>query len=273
MNSVRRMRPLLGTYVEIFASSEYQNMEIAVSKAFEAIDQIQQLLSFHDAASDLSKLNSAETGDYVKLHPISIRVLRLAKAAMQASGGLFNCTVGGVLVAKDILPTHSNQAFLPIGCANDIQIMQQQAKRNRPILITLDGIAKGYAVDCAIRALKQHGCSAGLVNAGGDLRVFGDLTVPVYQRTLDNEQLLLGHLQNAAIASSCVRNTHDVNFPAWIVAQSGIPKEGVYSVIAQSAWRADALTKAACVAKDAERDFVLAKLGGRLALPIENQRT
>lgn len=273
MNSVRRMRPLLGTYVEVYAIGEHIKLEAAIAYAFDAISQIQQLLSFHEITSDLSKLNMAETGVYVKLHPMSIRVLQLAKAITRASGGLFNCTVGGALVAKGILPTHSNQDYLLTGCADDIQIIRNKAKRNRPVLITLDGIAKGYAVDCAIRALKQHGCSAGLVNAGGDLRVFGDLTVPVYQRTLNDEQVLLGHLQNAAIASSCVRNTHNADFPAWIVAQNNTPKTGVYSVIAHSAWRADALAKVACVVKDTERDIILGKLGGCLAWPIETQIT
>ncbi|NOT15801.1 MAG: FAD:protein FMN transferase [Methylotenera sp.] len=273
MTPVRRMRPLLGTYVEISAVGEHADLEDAIAHAFDAIVQIQHLLSFHEVTSDLSKLNMAETGVYITLHPISIRVLRLANAITQASMGLFNCTVGGTLVAKGILPKHSPQVYLPSGNADDIQISKKQAKRNRPILITLDGIAKGYAVDCAIRTLKQYGCTAGLVNAGGDLRMFGNLSVPVYQRNINDEALFLGHLQNAAIATSCVRHTHDANFPAWIVAPDALPKEGVYSVIAHSAWRADALTKVACVATDAVRENILTKLGGRLVLPVENPTT
>src|SRR5882672_11890295 len=36
----------------------------------------------------------------------------------------------------------------------------------------LDGIAKGFAVDRAVDALQSAGMRAGVVNAGGDLRVF-----------------------------------------------------------------------------------------------------
>ncbi|RDV24218.1 hypothetical protein DXV75_15440 [Alteromonas aestuariivivens] len=35
----------------------------------------------------------------------------------------------------------------------------------RPVLITLDGIAKGYAVDLGVRALKLAGIKAGWINA------------------------------------------------------------------------------------------------------------
>src|ERR671935_3250985 len=37
----------------------------------------------------------------------------------------------------------------------------------------LDGIAKGFAVDRAVEALQHAGIRDGVVNAGGDLRVFG----------------------------------------------------------------------------------------------------
>jgi thiamine biosynthesis lipoprotein len=39
--------------------------------------------------------------------------------------------------------------------------------------LTLGGIAKGYAVDRAVEILMDAGCPAGVVNAGGDLKVWG----------------------------------------------------------------------------------------------------
>src|SRR2546421_10195384 len=45
-----------------------------------------------------------------------------------------------------------------------------------PVALDFGGIAKGYAIDRATDALLARGCAAGLVNAGGDLRVFGDRT-------------------------------------------------------------------------------------------------
>ena len=42
-----------------------------------------------------------------------------------------------------------------------------------PMELDLGGIAKGYAIDRGIEALRAAGCSSGLINAGGDLRVYG----------------------------------------------------------------------------------------------------
>ena len=53
--------------------------------------------------------------------------------------------------------------------------------------ITLDGMAKGYAVDAAIATLKEQGISRAMVNAGGDIATLG--TKP------DDEDWLIG-LQN-----------------------------------------------------------------------------
>ena len=52
----------------------------------------------------------------------------------------------------------------------------------QPMLLDLGGIAKGFAVDQAIHALRRGGCSEAIVNAGGDLRRFGRTPHPIYLR-------------------------------------------------------------------------------------------
>jgi thiamine biosynthesis lipoprotein len=49
----------------------------------------------------------------------------------------------------------------------------------KPACIDLGGIAKGFAVDRAVSALKAGGCSLGLVNAGGDIAGFGPQPWPI----------------------------------------------------------------------------------------------
>jgi FAD:protein FMN transferase len=262
MNEMRRMRPLLGTYVEI-GVREATCPESAVASGFDAVAEIQHLLSFHDPDSDLSRLNHAD-GREIELHPHSIRVLRLARTMTHLSGGLFNCTVGGALVRCGVLPDHGAGAGLDCGDATDIELRGRQARLCRDVRVTLDGIAKGYAVDCAVCAMKRRGAAAGWVNAGGDLRVFGDLTLPVQRRELDGRLTTLGGLRQAALATSCVRAKHDATYPAWIVGASHLPRHGAWSVLASAAWRADALTKVASLASDAERSQLVARLDGRL---------
>lgn len=261
------MRPLLGTYVEI-GVAQGECAEVVVSKAFEVIEEVQRRLSFHDPESDLSRLNGAG-GKPVSMPSLSLRVLCLARAMTRASSGLFNCTVGGTLVRLGILPDHGGTSSLEHGSAEDIEIAGAQCRLQRPVLITLDGIAKGYAVDCAISVLRRNGVTSGWINAGGDLRVFGEIVLPVQRREPDGSFSHLGGLKDAAIATSCVQPSPDAAFPAWIVGHDRAPEMGVWTVMSHAAWRADALTKVAAVANVKERAGIIERLGGRLVEPVQ----
>jgi thiamine biosynthesis lipoprotein len=69
---------------------------------------------------------------------------------------------------------------------------------------SLDGIAKGFAVDRAVRVLEEHDIEQGAVNAGGDLRLFGDIAEDVYVRPpgAPGTLVCIGTLRNVAVATS-----------------------------------------------------------------------
>lgn len=263
---LRRMRPTLGTYVEVgvevgveIGTPMSESATHAIDAAFARIDEVQRSLSFHDPHSELSRLNAAG-GQPVPLSWLALKVLRLARAMTRASQGLFNCTVGGALVARGALPDHGGEAPLQEGVADDIEIHAHHARLRRPVRITLDGIAKGFAVDLAVRELQRHGMNSGWVNAGGDLRAFGDCIVPVRQR---GESAARSGLQNAALATSSA--SADPSFHAVIVDAQGCEvTAGAWSVMARRAWRADALTKVAALANATQRAALIEQLGGRL---------
>lgn len=267
MRSLRRMRPALGTFVEVGARGACAPE--AIDTAFALIRRAQALWSFHDPSSELSRLNAAR-GQPVALDPETVRLLRIARAFTFASDARFDCTVGGELVRRGVLPDHGGETAKPRGNAGDIEIGPGWARLRRPIRVTLDGIAKGYAVDLAIRALRRQGAEAGWVNAGGDLRVFGPLSLPVQRREFDGSMPPLGSLCNAALASSRALDDADDEgvadaFPGRIIAPAGCePARGVWSVVARSAWRADALTKVAATAPGSLRATLVCKLGGHL---------
>ncbi len=269
MTSIKRMRPLLGTFVEIGAEAPVTTAERAVSAAFDMVQMLHSLLSFHETKSDLTRLNQAG-GAEIEVHPHTLRVLKLARGMTLASGGLFNCTLGGAMVQKGVLPDHDGADVLASGDAGDIQIRGTRVWLKRPVRITLDGIAKGYAVDCAIAIMKRNGANVGWVNAGGDLRVYGDMVLPVQRREADGEIIALGGLRDAALASSWVNRNYDTQFPGLIVGEERLPAEGVWSVMAHRAWRADALTKVASLATDGERAALINRLGGVVVMPQQN---
>ncbi len=241
--------------------------------AFSQIAKIQNLLSYHDPESDLSRLNDASrVGAWVQLDPLSVRVLRLARAVSLASSGLFNPTVGGELEGRKVLPSHQGSSPLKSGTVLDIELEPRRARLLKPVRLTLDGIAKGFAVDLAVQTLQRSGVSDGWVNAGGDLRVFGDVALPVQVRTERGLTKRILGIRNAAFATSIVREAPSETFPAWIVGGGELrPKLGTWCVQAQTAWRADALTKVAALLSDEKRVSEIARLGGRWISEVELQ--
>jgi thiamine biosynthesis lipoprotein len=268
MGRLQRMRPLLGTFVEIGVEAGASGLDLAgtIDNGFDEIEHAQALWSFQSPDSELSRLNAAH-GQAVKVHRRTARLLGLARAMTARSDGLFDCTLGGALVDAGVLPDHGGPPAMPRGTAEDIELGIDWARLKRPVRITLDGIAKGYAVDLAVAALRHHGAKAGWVNAGGDLRVFGEWVLPVSRREADGRLTPLGGLRAGALASS--GTDHEPGrFPALLLGRGErrLPR-GVHSVLARSAWRADALTKVAAAAPAGERAARVRALGGCL---IEN---
>lgn len=255
----------MGCFVEI-ALPKTIHAEAAFSAAFSRIALIQKLLSFHDVSSELSRLNHAQ-GQTIICHPLSIKCFRLAQAISRVSDERFNFTLGAALVARRLLPVHNyNEIYgdhlLDCGNWRDLELTSTSARLVRPVLLILDGIAKGFAVDSAIAEIKRCGVDQGWINAGGDLRVFGDVILPIAIRDHRGRENMMGGLQNAALATSTSTATTD--FPGILLDKRGNELAPMTSsVIARSAWRADALTKVAAATKSDERAGFLATLGGR----------
>ena len=176
-----------------------------MQSAFAAVESVHALMSFHDASSDVSRLNRAAVGHTVRVHAWTHLVLRRAQLLHASTNGLFDIAVAPALVRDGWLPP--NAAPLPPsgGSAADIALLSgHRVRSRRPLLIDLGGIAKGFAVDRAVAALRRHGATAGAVNAGGDLRVFGPISDPVHVRhpTSPGEFQPLTNLRNSAVATS-----------------------------------------------------------------------
>lgn len=266
IGTIRRMRIVLGTFVEIGAPGTHASAAAAIDAAFAELARLHALLSFQDPDSELSRLNRSP-GAWTPLSATTLRVLEMARRLTIRSAGRFDCTVGGMLVARGVLPDHGPERCLPRGTAADIEICSRRGRLRRPVRITLDGIAKGFAVDRAVRAMKTAGARTGWVNAGGDLRVFGDEALPVVQRQPDGTIRNLGSLRNAALATSHAGGAPDPDRPGFIVAGPGDRVDTttrVFSIVARFSWRADALTKIAANTPDRDRDALVTRLGGHL---------
>lgn len=264
---MRRAQPWLGTLVEI--SVPPGTAGDAVAAAFAAIARVQGLMSFHDGASDVSRINRAGEGETLDVDPATGEVLALAQQVHALSGGAFDVACAPRLVEWQLLPAPQAQApaFLP---STPVFALEGQAKVRKlaPGWIDLGGIAKGYAVDQAIAALQAAGVTAGCVNAGGDLRVFGDSDWPVAVRDPHAPARVATHiaLRDEAMATSgayfSARRHGQETVSALVDGRAGhaLTASRSASVRAPCCAVADALTKVVLATGDA-RHRALAALG------------
>jgi thiamine biosynthesis lipoprotein len=253
--SLRRAQALLGTFVEIEVTDASQcGAEGAVEAAFSAEADVHRLMSFHDAASELSRLNRDASRGAVSVHPWTYAVLEMAVEMARHSAGAFDIGVAPALQRLGQLPGLSQPS--PAMDAIELLADSQVRFRHPALQIDLGGIAKGFAVDRAIEALRSRGVRSALVNAGGDLAAFGPQARRIHIRDPRSPDRLLCEVEvsNQALASSARRfdpfQSADTTDTAVIEPKTQMPARAAYgaSVRASSCMVADALTKIVMVA-------------------------
>ena len=262
-----RCRPLLGTFVEITCDDGG-----AIDAGFAAIERVHRLMSFHAEDSDLARLRRAPAGSPVPVAPETAAVLRLALELHRESSGLFDVAVGARLVRTGFLPCPAGVDLAACdGTSADLELAPDgHAICHRAMLLDLGGIAKGFAVDRAVAAMREAGATGGLVNAGGDMRAFGPRAFLVAIRRADGREQQSRVLRGRAFASSDNGGTRRrrwgrVQTPHLGFGRS-IRSRGVTSVVAPDCATADAMTKVA-LADPALASAMLARRGGFICAP------
>ena len=95
-----RARPLLGTVVEIAATGAAEDVQQAISQAFDAVAEVHALMSYQDPASELSRINQTAFDAPVAVHDHTWQVLSAARELSEASNGLFDVTIAPALTRQ-----------------------------------------------------------------------------------------------------------------------------------------------------------------------------
>ncbi|MDR3506605.1 MAG: FAD:protein FMN transferase [Caulobacteraceae bacterium] len=245
--SIERARPLLGTLVSVRVVAPHEALgHGAIDAAFAEIEAVHRLMSFHDPDSDLSRLHSAPSGQPTRVDARTAEVLAFALDLAARTGGIFDPTVGAAAVAAGALPRPLDAVDPAAGADwRDIRLEGDQVALNRPVWIDLGGVAKGYAADRALSRLRALGALGGLVNAGGDIALFGDEPEPVRLRAGPPDQAAFLELDNGALASSGA--DEGLTRTLRLDGRTGraAPRERFACVLAETCMKADALTKVA----------------------------
>ncbi len=286
---LRRARPLLGTIVDIQARApnDFTAMR-GIEDAFDAVVRVHRLMSFHDSESDVSRLNREAHQRSVLVNKWTWQVLTAARDLADESDGAFDITIGRLLACWNFLPrpnpghperrrgtsrttTRFQTREVPRFARNDnanwrdiIFEKNWRVRFRRRLTIDLGGIAKGFAVDRAIDALRNAGVQSGLVNAGGDLRVFGleEESVRIRYPLDPTRAAGVVTLRNRALATSATyfsrKKSGEQMRSALIDAhtQRSFVDDVSITVSAKTCMTADALTKIIFVLRDLARPIL-----------------
>ncbi len=226
---LRRAQPLLGTLVEVGVQGAGAEAHAALDSAFGAVRDVQACLSRFEADSDLARFHALRRGESMTMRAATQQVLAAARELQHASGGAFDISLGSA----------------PDGwrCEGD-----RLHKLDDAVRLDLGGIGKGHAVDCAVAALIANGCTSGWVNAGGDLRAFGDAELPIHLR----DERVGGTRAFASLRDGAFATSHsDRHSRSQIDARAGRgPVRAHVSVAAPLCLWADALTKVVAISGD-----------------------
>lgn len=237
--------------------------------AWAHIDALEGRWSRFRPDSEVSALNR-RSGAPVVVSAATFGLVAHAIAAWRLTEGRFDPTVGAALVAlgydrdfteviRSPLPSPPTGDPEPAPGSAGIELDPDRSTVTLPAGVSFDpgGIGKGLAADIVTDALLDAGALGALVNLGGDLRAAGDppdadgWPVSLPDPLRPGHELARFSLPHGAVATSSRLRRHwsTSTGPAHhlIDPTTGRPAAGdtiAVSVVADRAWRAEALTTA-----------------------------
>ena len=276
---LRRVRPLLGTFVEIALQGPVDEAVLHgwMTRGFSAVSQVDHLMSVHRPDSDMTRLNQAAAGKWVRVDPLTLKVLKAANELWEITHGMFDIRTGtaanqyggtpeqrpargaasGVSIKKDLSlmfgPACGQGAAVPVCRPSGVPPLRFCAagvSKSGPWTFDLGGIAKGFAVDQAVECIQRLSSKfkiSGSVNAGGDLRLWGNSPAPVAVRIDGVRCSWIKPIRASrfAMATSAVRRTAGAAQASYRNFRSGrlLKRPHTATVVANRCLWADALTK------------------------------
>ncbi|CAN5617670.1 FAD:protein FMN transferase [soil metagenome] len=182
---VRRSVPVMGTVAEVVVVARDERVaHAAISAAIEELYAVERLMTRFNVTSDVGRANLGASSHAVVVSPATATVVAEGLRWAAVPGSRFDPCIGRACELWDVsrrseppeaaavrrLARRGLYRGLELGrtAAGDVLVYHEP-----DIALDLGGIAKGYAVDRAVEALRSWGITNGLVNAGGDLYAMG----------------------------------------------------------------------------------------------------
>ncbi|HZC43794.1 MAG TPA: FAD:protein FMN transferase [Acidobacteriaceae bacterium] len=181
LNSVSQLycttHPAMGTEYSLYLyAPSRDHAEAIAERVFAEVDRVDTLLSNYQPDSELSRINREAFANEVTTDPETFRFLATCLAWSERSNGAFDVSVGKLMKvwkffgASGALPSQEEleAARANVGWEKIRLDPAQRTVRFLAAEIEMDpgGIGKGYAVDRAVRILREKQIPAALLSAG-----------------------------------------------------------------------------------------------------------
>ena len=245
--SFKKSALLLGTEVEITVIEKNpKKARRAIELALEKVRTEERNLSYFSAESELSKINRQAGKGWIKVSPELFSLIKKSLYYSQLTDGAFDIAYSSGGYKKIILDEKRKR----------VRLSQKE------MALDLGGIAKGYIVDKTVGLLQKEGIKNGMVNAGGDLKVFGEKSYRIGIRDPFKKKTVFKviKVKNKAVCTSggYERPGHIFN------PKTGEPASDVLrsvTIIASTATAADALATAIIIMGRLKGERFLKRLG------------
>lgn len=178
---VSRTKLTMGTVVKITLFDG--GSEEVLDKAFNRIEEIENLVSVNKEGTELDKLNENSGIKPVKLSDTSYDIIKKGLYYTKLSKGGYDLTIGPLVKLWSIglpeakVPTQEeiNQAISKIDYSKvDINYDTKEIfLSEKGMSIDLGSIAKGYATDEVVNILRTEGVKSAIIDLGGNIYALG----------------------------------------------------------------------------------------------------
>lgn len=210
----------MGTFARVLiVASDKKTAEKSLEAAWAVFDRVETLMSDYDPDSQISEVNRRAFAEPVAVDPDVFEVISAAVEYSKLSGGAFDITVGPVVQLwrnarnTGVAPTPEQiaDARAKVGFRNLQLDPDKKTVRFAVEGMQLDvgGIAKGFAVDKAVEAMRQAQALGAMVDIGGNLFCFGrplggkpHWYIGLQDPAVDDNILMRLKLDDCAVATS-----------------------------------------------------------------------
>lgn len=186
MQTFSRGMKLMGNHFEFSVVSENELWANAcIDRAITEVQRIEQLLTTFRDSSQTNQINAMAGIEPVRVDAEVLNLIERAQKISELTQGAFDITYGSIdkrlwnfdKTMTELPDAETAKASVRLINFRNVVLDRENLTvflKHAGMRIGFGGIGKGYAADCAKKVMRAEGVESGIVNAAGDLTVWGN---------------------------------------------------------------------------------------------------